>query len=273
MSKMRTHPVYLATIAIERHRWGSLPGTRFSALKPFYRGHPVVPAERAAVWMDRALTDGFDGVELFEPHAFFASDAELERLAAHPLSVAVFNTYCRFDEPDPTWRDAVAAMAKRLHAGAVKYNLAAAPESLNAQCDALRRFADRLPPQTRLFCECHTGSGADTPETAAALADRLTDARFGFMVHVAEPLDRLAAWVRTLGDRLAHAHVWMRPEADREVPLEKRVRHLRTLGYRGSFSVEFTRGVRWGEPDPDAETLYREAVADLIAIRSGTATE
>jgi hypothetical protein len=88
---MTLPPVYLATIAIERHRWGCLPETRFSALRPFYRGHPVVPAERASVWMDRALADGFDGVELFEPHAFFASDAELERIAAHPLPVAVFN--------------------------------------------------------------------------------------------------------------------------------------------------------------------------------------
>jgi sugar phosphate isomerase/epimerase len=261
-----TNQVYLGTMVLERNRWGVLEDAKFTHLQPLVRCRAVVPTVRISDWLDRAAGDGFDGVELFEPHAFFASDAEVAHLAEHDMPIEVFNSYFGLDDDDAIWRDAVAKMAHRLDAGGVKYNFGKDAGRLDQQLHTLRRFADACPDHTRIICECHSGNITDDPATLETIAGRLDDDRFHFTVHLMDEPDNLRKRFAALGERITHCHVWRKPEIDDDA-LRERVDLVGELGFVGSYTIEFTRGIGWGRPDPPTETLYDEAVDDMQAVR------
>ncbi len=260
-------PIFLGTMVIERNRWGVLDDAKFTHLQPLVRCRAVVPTVRISDWLDRAAADGFDGVELFEPHAFFASDAEVQRLADHDMPIGVFNSYFSLNDDDAIWRDAVAGMVSLLGAGGVKYNFGKTIGRLEHDLDTLRCFADACPHTTRIICECHSGNITDDPVSLERIARQLDDQRFQFTVHLMDEPEQLRHRFALLGERITHCHVWRKPDID-DNALAERVRLLCALGFVGSTTIEFTRSIGWGKPDPPVDTLYHQATEDMRVIRS-----
>ncbi len=247
-------PVYLATVCLERNRWGSK--------------QPSFPVSE---WLPRIAQDGFDGVELWENHYLAADPAEQQRLVERAAPLAVYNSYVGFGDgaSDAQQREACVAAVQRLGAGAVKFNLGAKLPRLDEYRRNFRAWADRLPARCRLLCECHNGSVLEKPEAAAEFFADLDPARFGVIVHVAGDAAGLQRWFDRLGARITHLHLQHRtPQTDPTAPegsasLAACVAVLRSHRFAGSATVEFTRGVG---PLEDIHTLYRNACADRQAL-------
>jgi len=262
-----TGQVYLGTILLEKNRWPDSPATRFTLGERLCRGRAALPTVRVSEWAERARTDGFDGLELWENHALLADDEELERLAGMPLPVAIYSSYFGLDEEDAVWREVAAEAVVGLGAAGVKYNFGPDPARRDVYLRHLREWAALLPAEVRLVCECHKGNIAgNDPAQAAALLVELGEERYQATVHFGYEWDEFRAWVERLGPRLGHIHAGANAAQGRTFVAE-RVLLLRDHGFRGSFTVEFTEGIAWGPPDPPLETLYASAVADLNMLR------
>ena len=248
--------VYIGTILLEKNRWAT----------------PKTPSYRVSEWLDRFAAAGFDGMELWEYHATRCGDDELAALAASPVPVAVFNTYCGFEDDARAGRLRAAELTRRLGAGGVKFNVGKDPARRGEYLHNLRAWAEMLPDRCRVLCECHGGTILERPADARAFFDEAGAERFGVIVHCfADDPAVLTEWLDRFGPAVAHAHVALR-DAGRSVRLDRRGHHvedvlaiLHDAGYAGSFTLEFTEGT--GEPDESIEPLWRAALADLRFLR------
>ncbi|MCX7015919.1 MAG: sugar phosphate isomerase/epimerase [Candidatus Sumerlaeota bacterium] len=247
---------YIGTILLEPNRWAT----------------GKTPTYRVSEWIERFRAAGFDGMELWENHAALADAKERKAIVDSGFPAAVFNSYCNFgDEAEGEWRRA-AELARELNAQGVKFNFGKDPARRDADLRNIRRFRDLLPENCRALCECHPGTLAETPAQAAALFDALGRERFEAIVHPFRPdTDELRDWLRRLGPRITHVHVQIREGAafvrlDQQADLaQEGLRILREEGFAGSFTLEFTSGVR--APREDVERLFAGARRDLAFLR------
>lgn len=257
--------VYLGTVAIEPSRWSA-------ALDP---EAPPAALVRVSAWLDAIAEAGFDGIEVWERHLTDASAEEANAVIAHPLRIPVFNSYASLDDPDPSTRAAVASWAHKAGSTGVKFNVGNDPARQGAYAERLREWLDMLPSPIALLCECHHGiSIAEVPEVAAAIFDAAGPAdRLQAIVHTHEDLDHIRARFDAYGDRISHVHVNFIDFSDLSIPrlrdvrerLASRVDLLTALGFRGTWTIEFTHGARTEHDDP--AYLVGQAGDDLRILR------
>ena len=258
-----TSTVLLGTVAIEPSRWARGPD----------RPAPI----RLSAWMDAIESAGFDGLELWERHLTEAPTDEVDRVLGHSLGIGVFNSYVSLDDPDPAGRVAASDWVRRSGATGVKFNVGADPAAEAVYAERIATWLDELPASVSLLCECHQRiSIAEVPEVAGRIFDAAapTD-RLGAIVHTHDGDDHLRACFDAYGDRIRHVHVnhlrftegLTAPALD-EIADEvgAKVALLRSLGFAGSWTIEFVRGV--STPDDRAEVLVDQAAADLAVLRS-----
>lgn len=244
--------VLLGTIALEPNRWGLAdPGGR-----PRTDVAPLVPAIAEA---------GFDGIELWERH--LPTD--------RALPCTIFNSYVGFDDPDPTARAAAAEAVRATGAAAVKFNVGADPDAVDAYAARVQAWIDLLPPHVVALCECHAGiSVAEDPEVAARLfaaVDR--PGRVGAIVHTHESAEHVRRRFAAYGPLIAHVHVnfldpatlTVPPLAERADVLRERAALLAELGFAGSWTIEFVHGT--GTDRDQTDLLLAQAADDLVALR------
>ncbi len=252
--------VYLASILLEKNRWGPLPRH---------------PACRLSDWLPRIAQAGFDGIELWENHWVSAGFEERAKLAASPVPIRLFNSYLPPGTADAAEISRLASALRALGATVrgVKFNLADPPAKLEAEINAALQLERQLPPGVTLCCECHADSVVDTPESAAAAFARWPVARFAAILHPFQNTDEVFAhWIRRIGPRLGHLHLQMRDPAENMIRLtdrpdfaRQRLHALLDAGFRGSMSLEFTGGT--GKPDEDTGIMWSRALADLALVR------
>ena len=247
--------IYLGTIAIEPARLA-------------WMGEEPAPPIAISEWLDRIADAGFDGIELWEPHVTQADDAEVAAVFEHPLPVRVFNTYVGFDDEADDGRDAAADRICRSGATKAKWNTGAERnrESLAAYRARLERLAAAVP-DVELICECHDGSAMDDPAAAAEVLSAGSSALF----HTHDDLDTIRSKFAAYGDRLTHAHVnhlfTGSPRlADIRDELAEKVDLARSLGFDGSWTIEFVHGTGTDQDEP--ELMFAQAVEDLRVLRS-----
>jgi sugar phosphate isomerase/epimerase len=251
--------VLLGTVAIEPNRWGMA--------KP--DGAPVTVVSE---WLDAIAAAGFDGLELWERHATWVDAGEVDKIAAGPIPVVIFNGYALWDDPDPGAREATAAWVRRFGATGVKFNLGNDPSARDAYVERLRRFHEQVDPSVRLLCECHEGTLADDPAIAAGIFDAVASReRLQAIVHLHRKPHGVAAFMDGYGDRVGHVHVQLAEEGPDTDPaaladdLREGVELLRSFGFAGSWTIEFAYG-RMTDHD-EAGYILRWATRDLRALR------
>lgn len=253
-------PVLLGTVAIEPNRWGMARDGGF-------------PVTVVSDWLPAIAAAGFDGVELWERHATFVDDAEVERIANGPVPVTVFNGYALWDEPDPTARDDTAIWVHRLGATGVKFNVGNDPSSRDAYVERIERFAERTGAGVRLLCECHGGTLAEDPAVAAAMFEDVgLAAQLQAIVHLGRrPTDETKVFMDVLGDRVGHVHLQLADESPETDPavlaadLRAGVELLRSFGFDGSWTIEFAYGRMTDHDEPGY--VLEWATRDLRALR------
>lgn len=253
-------PVLLGTVAIEPNRWGMVRDGGF-------------PVTVVSEWLPAIAAAGFDGLELWERHATFVDEAEVERIAGGPVPVVVFNGYALWDDPDPVARDETARWVHRIGATGVKFNVGNDSDSRDAYVERLRRFDEQVDPGVRLLCECHPGTLAEDPAVATAMFDAVAPStRLQAIVHLGRtPGAGTAAFLDGLGDRVGHVHLQLPDEGPDTDPgalaadLRTGVELLRSFGFDGSWTIEFSHG-RMTERD-EAGYILEWATRDLLALR------
>ncbi|XOK63243.1 hypothetical protein ACJ7K1_09015 [Paenibacillus elgii] len=257
MAQSYENKLYIGTVLLERNRWAA----------------ERMPSYAVSDWQERFRGDGFDGMELWENHALLADEREQAALEASG-HVAIVNSYIGFEDGDEAERkrEAAAALVKRMRAPAVKFNLGADPARHRVYIANVKRWAELLPSECRILCECHPGTVAEHPDAAAEMLLRLGDRPFEAIVHPFYCLGELEDWFKKLGSAITHAHVQLRDGDNQFIRLsrrpelvEGRLALMRRMGFRGSFTLEFTEGVRVNE---DREALYEAALEDLKILRN-----
>lgn len=252
--------IYFATVCIEPNRWSA---------------HRE-PALTASTWVERALSDGFDGIELWENHYLRADAAERDRLRTalgESRAPCILSTYWDFDEeqtPDRgvanphQIRDALAD----LPVGGMKFNIGKDPRRLDNYRDRaqiwLPVFRSQMTGDRRLICECHGGTVIETPQAAQAFRNTAGGLDIEYVVHplsLTEP--QLTGWLDT--GRVGHVHIQTRHTSLGELPAASWPRELLSRVPQATFTVEFTRGV--GSDGETAEMTYQAAREDLTALR------
>ena len=251
MKNMRE--IYISTVALDPTRWGRR-----------------IPSFDVSAWLPRFADDGFDGVELWEFHFLPAGKAEQDRLVAAASAVAIYNSYVGFADEDAEARAAAAEAITRLQPRAVKYNLGGDAAKQDEYRRNLLAWADALPTDCRLLCECHAGSILEQVADAAAFFADLDPVRFGVVAHVSGDAVGTESWFSEFDGRVQHLHVQLRgPESDPTVavnraPLDASFAVVKAHGFTGSVAIEFSRGIG---RDEDIEEIYKNACTDLAYVR------
>ena len=262
--------MHLGSVAIEPSRWAALLAD--GAAKPLVK---------LSQWLDQIGAAGFDGVEVWERHLTEAAPEEVEAILNHAVPVAVFNSYASFDETDETdetagsSRAAAVEWTTRSGSGGVKYNVGNDPAMEGLYIERVAAWVEALDDDVALLCECHHGiSIAEDPQVAARIFDAAGPAnRVQAIVHTHEAPDDLRARFDAYGERITHVHVnfldFESMSAPRLVDIRDRVASqvelLASLGFAGSWTIEFTHGLLTENDHPDF--LLSQATEDLALLR------
>ncbi|MFQ3670788.1 MAG: hypothetical protein SNJ84_04960, partial [Verrucomicrobiia bacterium] len=225
--------MYLGTILLERNRWRK------------EREPSWFPDEG---WCHRFAEAGFSGMELWENHWKLGSPMARAALIESPCPVRVFNWYGSPGRAEEEGALLVALEALGEGVRGVKFNVAQDEEMARAQAKAVPKLLSRMPPGVGLWCECHGGTAAETPEGAAWFFEEWPEG-VGAIVHpfTQAGLDR---WWELLGARIVHLHLqartseggWLQP-----VPgmrgVDEGAAFLAAQGFAGSATVEFVAGM------------------------------
>ena len=179
--------IYLGTVSMEKNRWE--PGR--------------VPTFNVSDFIDRAMADGFDGIELWEYHYTHAS-----KLAASGVP-CIFNSYISLVERNEEAFKEIVDAVKAVGATAIKFNLGPSwVEEIDvpAQVENLKYFASLLPENVKLLCECHGNTVMEVPEDAGKVFAELDKDRFGAIIHLATENDFIDRCYAAYGDRICHMH-------------------------------------------------------------------
>ncbi len=252
----------LGTVAIEPSRWSRAAETP-----------TLVPL---TIWLDAVHQAGFDGLELWERHITDASPDEQAGIIDHPLRSTVLNSYVSLDDAASQQRTAVARWASRLGSTGIKFNVGNDTASVGVYGERIADWLEDLSPTCRLLCECHHGiSIAEDPAIAAKiLAIGGPPDRVQAIVHTHEDPDHIRARFDAYGDRITHVHVNFLNFEDIAAPrlgdvtdeLSSKVALLGSLGFSGSWTIEFVEGVRRNHDE--RRHLVAQAIEDLAVLRS-----
>lgn len=243
--------IFLGTVLLERNRWGKEDRN---------------PSFLVSDWTRRIRDDGFDGLELWENHALLADEIERERLRTGPAPVVLLNSYASCETEDLAGRKRTAELADYFDAEGMKFNFGKFPERQDAYIENVRSWYGMFKPGYRMISENHRGTTTADAQIAARTYEQLGDLPVEGIIHFnndeAAYRERFSAY----GDRLTHIHCALSsedgPMAEDEV--RQRVALLREFGFSGTYTIEFTEGVR---SDLSIDGLYRNAVRDLAVLR------
>ena len=252
--------VFLGTIALEKNRWAE----------------GRIPTIKASNYVKRALDSGFAGMELWENHYMLADGAEKKKLCDSG-AVRIFNSYLSLKEGLTDNLKSVAEAVRALGADFIKYNYSLRDfdsepgytrKDYEEQTDTLLRFAELLPANVKLLCECHANTLMEKPEIAGEVFKHL-DERFGAIIHLSAERALAEGCFRCYGERICHIHTAYRSKEKRFELLESadallrgNMQYFKKCGFCGSATVEFTK------EEGGAEAAYENALKDMRYIKS-----
>lgn len=252
--------IFLASIALEKNKWAE----------------GKIPSYKVSDFIHRVKNDGFYGIELWENHYMLADREEQKKLENADVKY-IFNSYLSLKDGLTDDLRKIADAICRLGAAAVKYNFSlknANTESeydkddFTNQIDTLLKFAELLPNNVKLLCECHANTIMEEPEIAGRVFEGL-DERFGAIIHLSAEKSLMENCFKYYGNRILHIHTAYTGEMNEFEPLkngDKKLRsnmeYFKTHGFSGSCSVEFVK------EEDSAENYYKNALKDLEYLKN-----
>ena len=248
--------LYMGTISLEMNRQARAKG----------------PTYCVSEWAGRFAQAGFDGMELWEYHATRCAPEELAALEAARPPVTVFNSYAELDDSGREGRAVATALAQRLGAQGIKFNVGKDPAERDVYLASLRDWREQLPEDILLLCECHPGTIIEEVGEARRFFDDLGVAGWEIIVHPFNRLESLRPWFDAFGPAVTLAHLQMRWEDRTIIRFDRRpervreaVRIMRQAGFSGACTFEFTEGANaLGE---NIEELWRNTLLDLAYLK------
>jgi len=252
-----THRIFLGTILLERNRWAK--GGR-------------APSFLVSDWTQRIHDDGFDGMELWEDHALLADEQERQRLRTGPAPVVLINSYAGCETADLLQRQRSAELAHYFEAEGMKFNFGKVPERQEAYIENVRAWCGMLKPGFRMLSENHRGTTTADAQLAARTYHQLSDLPVEGIIHFGNDEADYRQRFDAYADRITHIHCALSTEHGPmpEEEVRRRVAWLREFGFAGTYTIEFTQGVR---SDVPIDGLYANAVRDLRVLREALAAE
>jgi sugar phosphate isomerase/epimerase len=244
--------IFLGTMILERSR--------------FVKDIPC-PSTSVSQWTQRICGDGFDGLELWANHALLADEEERERLRTGPMPVTLFNSYASCEPEDVEGRKRTAQMANLFKAEGMKFNFGKHLDHRDAYIEVVREWATMFRPGYRMISENHRGTITADADVAADVYAGLSDLPVQGIIHFNNDRATYEERFGKYGDRLTHIHCMLSNE-DGPMPeseVRKRVEWLREFNFSGTYTIEFTQGVRGDHTD--LEAIYRNAVRDFQMLR------
>ncbi len=250
MDRSYKDDIYLGTVLLEKNRW--LDGER-------------IPSFSVSDWTDRFNEAGFDGLELWQNHAFLADADEREKLRHASVPVKIFNSYNRCGRETRDERERAAEMVEFFGAEGMKFNFGKDPDRHEEYCETVKEWRDMLPEDFRFLCECHGGTTIENPRKAAETFERLGADKYEIIIHGFGGDDQsIKDRFDLFGSRITHIHANLSSGNITEDFIQRRLDLLRETGFNGSFTIEFTRGV--GDEDEDIDSLFGNAVRDAKTL-------
>lgn len=245
--------IYLGTVSMEKNRWE--PGR--------------IPTFNVSDFVDKAIADGFYGIELWEYHYTHASDEEKAKLAASGIPF-IFNSYMSLEQRNDEVYKEIGDAVKAIGAKAIKFNLGKSYDcipDIPAQIENLKRFSSYLPDDVKLLSECHPNTVMEVPEAAGEIFAKLDKERYGAIIHLSTAKDFIDRCYAAYGDRICHIHcaykgeggtgTGFKPMDDGTGYVEDMINYYVSKGFNGSLNIEFVKF------EDTAEAHYEHAVKDM----------
>ena len=242
--------IYIGTVLMEKNRWAEVR----------------TPTISISDWTGRFKDEGFDGIELWQNHAFLADEEERRKLSESPVPVRIFNSYNRCEKETLDERKRAVEMVNLFSSEGMKYNFGRDAERHEEYCASVKEWRDMLPENFRFLCECHGGTTMQNPQKARDVFLELGLDDYEVIIHGMGGSDENLEKVFQIHDRhITHIHVNVSDWSEKgENFLQKRVDLLRELGFRGSYTIEFTEGIK---EDLSVEQLFKNAARDMKMLR------
>ena len=250
--------IYLGTISMEKNRWEN----------------GRIPTFNVSDFIDRIISDGFDGIELWQYHYTSASDEEKAKLASSGIPF-IFNSYISFVERNDEIYKEIGNAVKELDAKTIKFNLGLSSDNnidIATQVENLKRFAEFLPNDVKLLSECHANTIMEIPEEAGEIFAKLDKERYGAIIHLSYGKDFIDRCYAAYGDRITHIHcsyldadieeIDFKPLDDPTGNVKDKLNYFINKGFNGTLNVEFVKF------EDTAEAHYIHAVEDMKYLRT-----
>lgn len=237
--------VYFATVLFEKNRWNREEKSFLNILD----------------WLDRIKDAGFDGLELWEYHAYQLSDSEIQQVKNYFPDI-IFNTYEDFSVYKNLSK--VTEYIHKLDCIGCKFNFGNNSGFIERYIDNITKWRKNFREPFRLICECHKNTICEDPIKAYDVLSRI---KTEVLVHANSGENVLNDWFSILGDYITHSHinffrcsenVWLNEEITDVISLIKS--HIKTA------TLEFTYGV--GDEKEDVNKLFNNAVRDMLKFKS-----
>lgn len=244
--------IYIGTVLLEKNRWAQ----------------ERVPSVAISDWSQRIKDEGFDGIELWQNHALLADDDEKEKLGNSVSPIKIFNSYAKCEIELEGERQNSTEMAISLSASGMKFNFGKVPERHDEYGVSVRNWRSQLPKEFRFLCECHGGTTVQEPEIAHEMFSQIGRGDYEIIIHGFGDTDESIKQLFAIhGESITHIHVDISLQKEMsKKDVKARVDLLKDLGFCGSYTIEFTEGVR--DEESPVELLFKNAVRDMNILRN-----
>lgn len=244
--------IYLGTVLLEKNRW--VKGIR-------------QPTLAVSDWTQQIADAGFDGLELWQNHALLTTSDERNKLKNSEVPVQIFNSYARCETEDEKERIDSVEMSNFFDATGMKYNFGKVAERHSEYTKNVQLWRELLPSQYRFLCECHGGSTMENPQQAAETLNQLNGTGYEVIIHgIGGDDEKIKNLFAIQKERITHIHADLSSDGlIDEAKLQNRIDLLHDLGFNGSYTIEFTEGVK--SENQRVEILFANAARDLKLLR------
>jgi hypothetical protein len=243
--------IYLSTFLLEKNR-----------------SNGKGPSLLVSDWMEPISEAGFGGLEVWMNHLLFSSRSEWELIRERgqeaDLALPVIASALPSDasEKSRRLRDALLEACDYFRPECLKLKVPRGEEGI----DFLRTWTRDVPREIGILCDCREGEGGLAE--LEALRQALPGGRFRAVLHpfLLPPSEFEAAlqahgdFIGNLGVQARKGNAWGQILDDKASSL-KIIAASRQRGYKGTWTLEFTRGA--GQGAEDIDDLFDAAEADL----------